>query len=42
MYKCTNVCFTNILPTAPSRTIWKQPRMCVLNSGISTSCGKPP
>ena len=32
----------NILLTAASRTLWKQPRMCVLSSGSSKSCGKSP
>ena len=34
--------FANIPLTAASRIFWKQPSMCVLNSGSSKSCGKSP
>ena len=34
--------FANIIRTAASQTLWKQPPMCVLNSGNSKSHGKSP
>ena len=37
---CSPWFFENILLTAASRTLWKQPPMCVLNFANSKSCGK--